>query len=189
MEEMEVRHYLTFEFSGIPDKFVYTVSEDVKNGVQQELLHRNCEIDGPVIEFDESSGRKIAVNAEYIRRCQALFDAGIYPPKDEDESRPDMIIVIEGMSKPLYYNDIGPEDAALVASVMAGVDSSACNFVSFTKCHETFFVFIRGVLWIVFSQSSRLCAFAITLKVFANFSPGFALKPWDCQCVFVLRQP
>jgi hypothetical protein len=129
---MEVRHYLTFEFTGIADKFVDTVSEDVKNDVRHEFLHRNWEISGPVVEFEESSGRKIVVNAEYVRRCQALFDAGIYQAKDETEHKPDMLILIEGMSKPLYYNDIDPDDAALVASVMAGVDCDACTFVSFT---------------------------------------------------------
>lgn len=75
---------------------------------------------------------KIAVNAGYVRRCQALFDAGIYTETDENESRPDMMIVIEGMREPLLYNDIDPEDVALVASVMTGPDSSTCNFVSFT---------------------------------------------------------
>jgi hypothetical protein len=132
VEQIEVRHYLTFEFTGINEKFVYIVTEEVKNRVQQELLHRNWEIDGPVIEFEESSGRKIAVNAGYVRRCQALFDAGIFPAKGEDESEHDMMIVVEGMSKPLYYDDIDPADAALVASVIAGPDSSGCNFVSFT---------------------------------------------------------
>lgn len=132
MEQMEVRHYLTFEFPGLDDKFVYIVSEDTKNGVQQELLNRNWEIEGPVIEFEEISGRKIAVNALYVCRCQALFDAGIFPAKGEDESRADMMIAIEGMSKPLYYNDSDADDAALIASVMAGTDSSACSFVSFT---------------------------------------------------------
>ena len=132
MEQMEVRHYLTFEFTGINEKFVYTVTEEVKNSVQQELLHRNWEIDGQVIEFEENSGRKIAVNAGYVRRCQALFDAGIFSTKDEDEIEADMMIVIEGVSTPLYYNDIDPEDAALVTSVMAGADSGVCNFVSFT---------------------------------------------------------
>jgi hypothetical protein len=39
---------------------------------------------------------------------------------------------MEGVGKPLYYNDIDPADAALVASVMVGVDSSAPTFVSFT---------------------------------------------------------
>jgi hypothetical protein len=129
---MEVRHYLAFEFTGINDKFVYAVTEDVKNSVQQELLHRNWDIDGLVIEFEESSGRKIVINAGYICRCQALFDAGMFPAKDEDESERDMKIIIEGMSKPLYYNDIDPDDAALVASVMAEADLSVCNFVSFT---------------------------------------------------------
>ncbi len=43
-----------------------------------------------------------------------------------------MTIVIEGVSKPLYYDDIDPDDAALVASVMAGADLSVCSFVSFT---------------------------------------------------------
>ena len=131
MKQMEVRHYLTFEFAGIGDKFVYTVSEGVKKAVQHELLHRNWEIAGSVIEFEESGGRKIAVNAEYVRRCQALFDAGVYPPESEEEIKPDMMIVLEGMTEPLYYNDIDPDDAALVASVMAGVDSDTCNFVSF----------------------------------------------------------
>ena len=121
---------MKFEFTGFADKFVYTVSEDVKNGIRHELLNRNWEIDGPVIEFEESSGRKIAVNARYIRRCQALFDAGIYPAKDS-EGEPEMMILIDGMSKPLYYNDIDPDEAALVASVMAGVDDGPCNFVSF----------------------------------------------------------
>jgi hypothetical protein len=132
MEQMEVRHYLTFEFPGLDDKFVYIVSEDTKNGVQQELLNRSWELEGPVIEFEEISGRKIAVNALYVCRCQALFDAGIFPAKGDDESRADMIIAIEGMSKPLYYNDIDAADAALIASVMAESDESACSFVSFT---------------------------------------------------------
>lgn len=131
MEQMEVRHYLTFEFTGINEKFVYVVTEDVKNSVQDELLGRNWDIEGPVVDFEEISGRKIAVNARYVRRCQALFDAGRFP-KDQDESEPDMMIVIEGVSKPLNYEDIDPEDAALVASVMAAPDSSVCNFVSFT---------------------------------------------------------
>jgi hypothetical protein len=129
---MEVRHYLTFEFRGINERFVYTVTEDVKNSVQQELLYRNWEIAGPVIEFEETSGRKIALNAKYVRRCQALFDAGIFPSEDEDKSEADMMIVMEGVSEPLYYNDIDPDDAALVASVLAGPDSGVCNFVSFT---------------------------------------------------------
>lgn len=132
MEQMQVRHYLTFEFTGIDDKFVYVVTEEVKNSVQQELLNRSWEISGLIIEFEDTSGRKIAVNAGYICRCQALFDAGVFPAKDADESEPDMTIVIEGMSKPLHYNDIDPDDAALVASVMAGADSSVCSFVSFT---------------------------------------------------------
>ena len=132
MEQMEVRHYLTFEFPGLDDKFVYIVSEDTKNSVQQELLNRSWDLEGPVIEFEEISGRKIAVNALYICRCQALFDAGIFPANDEDESRADMMIAIEGMSKPLYYNDIDAADAALIASIMAGLDSSDCSFVSFT---------------------------------------------------------
>ena len=42
-----------------------------------------------------------------------------------------MMILIDGMSKPLYYNDIDPDEASLVASVMAGVDDGPCNFVSF----------------------------------------------------------
>ncbi len=108
MEQMQVRHYLTFEFTGIDDKFVYVVTEDVKNSVQQELLNRSWEISGLVIEFEDTSGRKIAVNAGYICRCQALFDAGVFSAKDADESEPDMTIVIEGMSKPLHYNDIDP---------------------------------------------------------------------------------
>src|SRR5213594_2398180 len=101
MEQMDVRHYLSFEFTGFADKFVYSVSEEVISRVKQELLHRNWEIDGPVIEFEESSGRKIAVNAGYVHRCQALFDAGMFPAKGEDESQPDMMIVMEGMGKPL----------------------------------------------------------------------------------------
>jgi hypothetical protein len=128
----KLRHYLTFEFAGTDEKFVYVVTEDVKNSVQEELLGRNWEIYGPVIEFEESSGRKIAVNAGYVRRCQALFEAGMFSPTDGDQSEPDMIIVIEGVSKPLYYHDIDPDDAALVASVMAAPDSGAYNFVSFT---------------------------------------------------------
>lgn len=43
-----------------------------------------------------------------------------------------MMIVIEGMSKPLYYNEIDAADAALIASVMAEGDESPCSFVSFT---------------------------------------------------------
>jgi hypothetical protein len=129
---MEVRHYLTFEFTGNSKKFVYTVSEDIKTSVQDELLSRNWAIDGSVIEFQDSSGRMIAVNARFLRRCQALYDAGIFPPKGEDETEPDMMIVMEGMNEPLCYNDIDPEDAALVASVMAGVDSEESSFVSFT---------------------------------------------------------
>jgi len=133
MEKMEIRYYLTFEFTGVADKFVYTVAEGVKNGIREELLGRNWEVHGTVIEFEDVSGRKIAVNARYIRRCQGLFDAGIYPARDErDNSQPDMMIVVEGMSKPLSYNDIEPDEAALVASVMAGVESDVCNFVSFT---------------------------------------------------------
>ena len=132
MERMEVRHYLTFEFPGLDDKFVYIVSEDTKNGVQQELLNKSWDLDGPVIQFEEISGRKIAINALYVCRCQALFDTGIFPAKGEDESRADMMIVIEGMSKPLYYNDIDAADAALIASVMAESDESTCRFVSFT---------------------------------------------------------
>src|ERR1051325_1152832 len=135
MKQMEVRHYLTFEFAGIDEKFVYIVTEDVKKSVREELLSRNWDIDGPVIEFEEHSGRKIAVNARYIRRCQSLFDAGIFP-KAEDDSEPDMLLVIEGMRKPLSYNDIDPDDAALVASVMAGADSDAYSFVSFTDEDE-----------------------------------------------------
>jgi hypothetical protein len=30
MEQMQIRHYLTFEFAGMQGKFVYVVSEDVK---------------------------------------------------------------------------------------------------------------------------------------------------------------
>jgi hypothetical protein len=81
MRQMEVRHYLAFEFTGIDEKFVYVVTEEVKDGVQQELLRRNWEIDGPVIEFEEISGRRIAVNAEYVRRCQALFRRRRIPGK------------------------------------------------------------------------------------------------------------
>src|SRR5881397_1649061 len=109
MEQMEVRHYLAFEFTGFADKFVYSVSEEVISRVKQELLYRNWKIDGPVIEFEESSSRKITVNTAYLRRCQALFEAGIYPTKDKVESQSDMTIVIEGMSTPLYYNDIDPD--------------------------------------------------------------------------------
>jgi hypothetical protein len=132
VKQMEVKHSLTFEFVGIDEKFVYTVTEDVKKWVQQELLGRDWNVDGPVIEFEEHSGRKVAVNARYVRRCQALFDTGILPAKAEDDNEPDMMIVIEGMSKPLCYNDIDPDDAALVASVVAGADSDAYSFVSFT---------------------------------------------------------
>ncbi len=95
-------------------------------------MNRSWELDGPIIEFEEISGRKIAVNALFVCRCQALFDAGIFPAKGEDESRADMMIAIEGMTKPLYYNDIDADDAGLIASAIAGVDSSACSFVSFT---------------------------------------------------------
>ena len=49
MEQMQVRHYLTFEFTGIDDKFVYVVTEEVKNSVQQELLNRSWEISGLVM--------------------------------------------------------------------------------------------------------------------------------------------
>jgi len=70
MEKMEIRYYLTFEFTGVADKFVYTVAEGVKNGIREELLGRNWEVHGTVIEFEDVSGRKIAVNARYIRRCQ-----------------------------------------------------------------------------------------------------------------------
>jgi hypothetical protein len=132
MAQIEVRHYLAFEFTGLKEKFVYVVTEEVKNSVQQELLHRNWEIEGPVVEFEESSGRRIAVNAGYVRRCQALFDAGVFPENNQDGNEPDMMIIVEGMSKPLYYDDIDPDEAALVASVMAGPDSSVCSFVSFT---------------------------------------------------------
>jgi hypothetical protein len=132
MKEMEVKHFLTFELAGIDEKFIYTVTEDVKKWVQQELLGRNWNIEGPVIEFEEHSGRKIAVNARYVRRCQALFDAGIFPAKAEDDNEPDLMIVIEGMSRPLYYNDIDSDDAALVASVVAGANLDAYSFVSFT---------------------------------------------------------
>lgn len=45
MEQIEVRRYITFEFTGINEKFVYPVTEEVKNSVQQELLHRNREIE------------------------------------------------------------------------------------------------------------------------------------------------
>lgn len=58
MEQMEVRHYLTFEFTGITDKFVYVVSEEIKNGAQHEFLRRDWQIEGLVIEFEESGGRK-----------------------------------------------------------------------------------------------------------------------------------
>ena len=57
MQQMEVRHYLTFEFTGIDEKFVYVVTEEVMDRVQQELLDRNWEIDGPVIQFEDVSGR------------------------------------------------------------------------------------------------------------------------------------
>jgi hypothetical protein len=131
MEDMEIRHYLTFEFAGLKEKFVYVVSEGVKKAVRHEFLQRDWEIEGPVIEFEDSSGRKIAVNARYVRRCQALFDAGIYPTKDETETKPDMMFLIEGMSEPLNYNDIETDDAALVASVMAGAEDRTYNFISF----------------------------------------------------------
>ena len=131
MEQMQIRHYLAFEFAGIQRKFVYIVSEDVKNSVRHEFLQRDWRIEGPVIEFGDTSGRKIAVNARYVRRCQALFDGGIYPTKAEPESKPDMTFVMEGMSEPLNYNDIEPDDAALIASVMAGTEDSICNFISF----------------------------------------------------------
>jgi hypothetical protein len=64
MEQMEIRHYLTFEFPGMQGKFVYIVSEDVKNSVRHEFLQRDREIEGPVIEFEDTSGRKIAVNLD-----------------------------------------------------------------------------------------------------------------------------
>ena len=54
-----------------------------------------------------------------MKVCQALFDAGIYPIKDERESKPDMTFVLEGRSEPLNDADIEPDDAALIASVMA----------------------------------------------------------------------
>jgi hypothetical protein len=130
MEHMEIRHYLTFEFAGMNEKFVYVVSEEVKNGVRHEFLQRNWEIEGPVIEFEDTAGRKIAVNARYVRRCQALYEAGIYSTKDEQE-KPDMTFVIEGMSEPLNYNDIEPDDAALIASNMAAPEDQICNFISF----------------------------------------------------------
>jgi hypothetical protein len=131
MEQMQVRHYLTFEFAGMRGKFLYMVSEDVKNSVRHDFLQRDWEIEGPVIEFEDTSGRKIAVNARYVRRCQALFEAGIYPTKDKPESKPDMTFVIEGMSEPLNYDDIEPADAELIASVMAGTEDRICNFISF----------------------------------------------------------
>jgi hypothetical protein len=110
------------------------VSADIKTSVQDELLRRNWAIEGPVVEFEDSSGRRIAVNVRFLRRCQALYDAGVFPPsaEGEDETEPDMMILMEGMKEPLNYNDIDPEDAALVASVMAGIDSEECTFVSFT---------------------------------------------------------
>lgn len=131
MEQMQIRHYLTFELAGMQRKFVYMVSEAVKNSVRHEFLQRDWKIEGPAIEFEDTSGRKIAVNARCVRRCQALFDAGIYPTKDEPESKPDMTFVIEGMSEPLNYNLIEPDDAALIASVMAGTEDRICNFISF----------------------------------------------------------
>lgn len=132
MEQMEVRHYLTFEFAGRDEKFVYVVTEEMKEGVTKELLHKDRVVDGSVIEFEDVSGRKIVVNVEYVRRCQALYDAGRYPSAEEDEDKPDMIIVMEGMRKPLTYLDIDPEDAALVASLVAAAGLDYVGFVSFT---------------------------------------------------------
>lgn len=81
MEQMEVRHCLTFEFSGLDDKFVYVVSEDTKNSVQQELLNRSWELQGSVIEFREISGRKIAINALYLCRCRRSSTLEYSPQK------------------------------------------------------------------------------------------------------------
>lgn len=132
MDQIEAKHYLTFEFKEVDQKFVYTVTEDVKNSVHEELLGRDWETNSPVIEFKECSGRKISVNARYVRRCQALFDTGLFPAKDQAKTDPGMMIIIDGMTEPLYYNDIESDEALHVASVMVGVDSDSCEFVSFT---------------------------------------------------------
>jgi hypothetical protein len=42
-----------------------------------------------------------------------------------------MTFVIEGLSEPLNYDDIEADDAALIASVMAGTEDRICNFISF----------------------------------------------------------
>jgi hypothetical protein len=129
---MQVRHYLTFEFASRDEKFVYVVTEETKEGFTKELLHKDRDIDGPVIEFEDITGRKVSVNGDYLRRCQALYDAGVYTQGEEEEGKPDMVIVMEGMREPLTYYDIEPDDAALVASFVAGVGLGATGFVAFT---------------------------------------------------------
>jgi len=42
-----------------------------------------------------------------------------------------MVLVVEGMSKPLHYDDIEPDAAALLASFMVGTELSENGFVSF----------------------------------------------------------
>lgn len=131
MQQMEVRHYLTFEFAGRDEKFVYVVTEETKEGVAKEILHRDRDVDGAVVEFEDVEGRKIAVTLEYICRCQALYDAGMYTEEDEEEGKPDMLIVMDGMKEPLTYYDIEPNGAALVASLVAGIGLGVSGFASF----------------------------------------------------------
>jgi hypothetical protein len=131
MQEMEVRHYLTFEFTGRDEKFVYVVTEETKEGVTQDLLYQDEEIEGSVIEFEDINGRKISINRTFLRRCQAVYDAGGDPDKGEGDYKPDMIIIMEGMREPLEYLDIEPEDAALIASLVADIGLDEIGFASF----------------------------------------------------------
>ena len=130
--KMEMRYYLAFEFKGLGEKFVYVVTKETQDDVTDELLNRGWNITGPVVEFEEVSGRKISVNSKYVTRCQALFDAGAYGAAGSEDGKPDMIIAIDGMKEPLEYHDIDPEDAGLVASVMAFPGSGETEFVAFT---------------------------------------------------------
>lgn len=126
---MEIRHYLAFQLKNCEQRFVYVVTEETKKDVT-EVLRAGVwgDFGSPVIKFEDAEGRIVAVNAEYIRLCQAMYDAGVYAEKSEEDIKPDLIVAVDGLSKPLVYNDIDPDDAGLAGAIFADCDLQPDSF-------------------------------------------------------------
>lgn len=147
MEELNpTNYYLKFVLKDKADSLVYHVTKEEQERVSHSIINNNTHrIFGSIIEFETLSGTIVNVNLKYVALCQSLWNAGRLEP--EEESPYELVLIIDGISEPLNYDDAHVEELDLIASILQGVEPDEDAFVGFTNDDgERDFVNINNIM-------------------------------------------